>query len=205
MDASIITIVAALRDEAAFVPGCMVTGMGPQRMCEALEHIDASRRNGRVILIGFAGGLDPRLASGDLLRIGRVLHEGDPPIELDESGGATLLTADTLVASPRQKSELRQTTGADAVDMESYFAARLMQQRGIPLTIFRGITDPSDAALPMQSTQWVKPDGSHDTAAVVGYLLTHPHHLPRLLRLGRSSRRAAEALGRAVAELGGTL
>jgi len=182
-------LIAALRDEVKYVTGPVhVAGMGAARLCAVIDQ----HRPRSVQLIGFAGGLDPALKVGDVLRIGRVLHEGDKPITLN--GTATLLTADDLADSPATKRELRQRTGADAVDMETYFVARHCRERGIALDVLRAISDPADAALPRAALTWVKPDGSHNVAAAAGYVLTHPHRLPAMIRLGRASNAAARAL-----------
>jgi len=195
-------IVAALRDELAYVyppvnAATCVTGIGRDRIRAALEKLLDTHQLTRVMLIGFGGGLDPALNVADIVRVRHVLHEGSPPIELD-TGSATLLTVDELAGSVKIKRELRDRSGADVVDMETYHVAAMLGERGVGLSVIRAITDPADAALPSQSTAWVKSDGRGDIAAVMRYLATHPWQLPTLLRLQRVSKQSAQALAEAL-------
>lgn len=193
-EAAASVVLAALRDEARFVERDVhVTGMGAARVCETIDRLKPRA----VLLIGFAGGLNPTLRTGDTLHIGRVLHDGDEPITL--AGNATLLTVDELADTPQHKQALHERTRADAVDMETYFVARYCRDRGIRLDVLRAISDPADAVLPRASVNWVKPDGSHDVGAALRHLAMHPLQLPALIRLGGASKRAARALGERVA------
>lgn len=189
-----IAVVAAMRSEATrILTPVHVTGVGRERVCAAIERLIGESRPGRVVMIGFAGGLDPTLRIGDAVRVRRLLHEGSEPIELDD-GDAALLTVDTLIDSPSAKAELRRRTGADAVDMESYHVAAMLRGHGIPLTVIRAISDTADDAVAPEVARFVRPDGTADVGRTMRHLLTHPHHLPMLLRLARASDRAARAL-----------
>ena len=176
---------------------------------------------GQLILIGFAGGLDPTLTAGDVVAVQRVIDTSNDSIELIgdkdvlknqlESTGpgvgsgvgsstGNLLTTDHLVASPREKQLLYERYNAVAVDMESYHVARLAKRRGVAVKIWRAVSDPADMELPGESLAWTRPDGRTNLAAVGVYLARRPWRLMTLISLARHASRAATALAVAVVD-----
>ncbi len=107
---------------------------------------------------------------------------------------ATMLSVEQIVSSVEQKAELFQRHGAAMVDMESAALAALAARRGLPLTILRAVSDPADHALPAQTAEWVREDGTIDTKAAMMFLATHPWLAGRMMTLRRNAQAAAAAL-----------
>jgi hypothetical protein len=154
-----------------------------------------------VILLGVAGALEPSLEVGQVIRPGRVVTDDAPPIELDGANAdadTPLYTSPTLISSVAEKAKMLAEHGCPIVDMESYHAADLLRQRGVPLTVIRAVSDTADVALPPQTLQWVRDDGQPDAAAAAFYLATHPWAVSTLLGLRDALRLAAGNLAEAV-------
>jgi adenosylhomocysteine nucleosidase len=127
------------------------------------------RRPDSLLLIGYAGALDPSLEVGDLI-VGmraRLLHindavdpqseeialdgawnlsSGQDLVQVGASGGlsirlAELLTSPSLVGDPRYKKKLFEHLHASAVDMETAALARVAEAEGVPLACVRAISD----------------------------------------------------------------
>ncbi|MDP2673463.1 MAG: hypothetical protein Q8Q00_00980 [Dehalococcoidia bacterium] len=188
------------------------TGIGERvegAMRAVLERYEASS----VISAGVAGALDPDLRAGDLVLCEAVVFGPDPQapavlsdarlLEAAASAAARAglrarrgrsLTVDGIVGDPAAKADLRRSTGADVVEMESYRAGRIAGEKGLPFLAARVVLDEAAHPLP-ELPGIVAPDGSTRMWTVLPYLVRHPQRLPLLLRLARCQRRAMEALG----------
>ncbi len=154
----------------------------------------ATRRARLVVLAGFAGGLDPALAVGDV-----VVDGIDPikPVEGPWTAGR-IVTQAKLVTTPSAKSLLHKQIGALAVDMESDAARRAAMLAGVPLLIVRAITDTAAEAINPAALTWIGPTGQIRAGALSLGLLRRPWLILELIRLWRSSRLAGKRLADAV-------
>ena len=145
-----------------------VLGVGPDRAGAALAALLESRDSpdskvDGVLVLGVAGGMDPKLESGDLLLANRYsLQNGsalgagqairpDPEMlksaqqaALDLSmpvftGGS--LTVDHLVAEPEERVDLRAQYQVDSVNMEDYRVAEAAQKARVPFLAVRVVLD----------------------------------------------------------------
>ncbi len=164
-----------------------------------------------VVSFGLCGGLDPALRSGDVVVATRVVC-GGADVGADESVARQLaarLTAagervslgavagvEAPVLSPAAKAELRKATGALAVDMESWTAARFAADRQTPFAVLRVVGDPAERDLPPLVAKAVRPDGSVDLGAVVFGLIRSPAQAPGLIAAARDGAAAFAALRR---------
>jgi len=171
-----------------------VTGVGDWRAVRCLHHILEDQPVARIIHVGFAGGLDPALRAGDIRRIGSVRNPGGQTVTLDEQHDTQLLTQDHLLATVEEKRAALERTGAAMVDMETFTLAVAAQQRGIPLTALRAVSDPADTVLPRAALQWVDPQGRASILRTITWLVRHPGECIALWRLARRTRRAANGL-----------
>ena len=78
--------------------------------------------------------------------------------------------------------------------METAAVAAVCERRGCPFTAFRAISDnATDGSVDAAVAGMLHPDGTPDTGAALRYMVRKPWRIPRLLRLGRDSQRAAKA------------
>ena len=166
-----------------------------------------------VISAGVCGGLDPRLAPGDLVVPARVLApDGEtlavapaaPARPLAAAGTAatgTLVTTLTVVGSPAAKAALRSATGAEAVDMESAAILAAAQADGLEAVVVRAVSDGAAESVPAELSALLGPEGRLRGRRALLLALTRPQALPRALELRRGSRRALAAVARVLAAL----
>ncbi len=145
------------------------TGIGPscaERRFRAF--LDAHRPSG-VLIVGYAGALDPSLRVGDLVAARRALllrepddaapalehsrldgswelASPDPLLESAAAAGVRAIAADILtfphiIGEPAQKKILFERHGAGIVDMETAVIARAAAPLGIPVSCIRAISD----------------------------------------------------------------
>jgi len=166
-----------------------------------------------MLSFGIAGGLSSHLVAGDWLVATGVIS-GGRRIETDVewSGrlaerlpGAELgdiVTVADPVLHPIHKRRLHRETGASAVDMESFQAAVLADELGVPFVAVRVIADPADRELPPAAKLGLQPDGSVALGAVVRSLLRKPSQIPSLACVGTDAWIAFRALHKGRDKLG---
>ncbi len=175
-----------------------VVGMGARNaqagILEALADLDPAR----VITAGFAGGLNPAFQPGDVLF---EADEGFEPPTGWEAGGAQpgrFHCADRVAVTPGEKAALFESTGADAVEMESGVIRRICGERGIPSATVRVISDAADESLPLDFNRLMKADMSMDFLKLAGCLLRSPGKVAELIRFRKQIGAAAEKLAAAL-------
>jgi hopanoid-associated phosphorylase len=213
-------VVTGMRREAECLPGdgveILCSGADVGLLRAALGE-RAAKPYAAVVSFGLAGGLDPRLAPGDLIVASAVVSDG-AAAETHRSLQRLLLDglaragvsardgavagADAPVMSPCEKARLHHLTGAVIVDMESHLALDFAQKRGLPFAVLRAVCDPSERALPPLAAKAVKPDGGVDLALILRELAKNPAQLGGLIAAGRDSGRAFATLGRCGGLLG---
>ena len=127
------TVLAPLWIEAWAVRGERV-GMGAR---------EAPAGEGRLVIAGVCGALDPSLRPGDLVVASEVRGDGEPiacETDLAAELGARVgpIVSVERVAGPVEKRALAET-GALAVDLESYWLARSAGDR--PVAVVRAVVD----------------------------------------------------------------
>lgn len=182
---------AAFSREAAWKNGrwlLIANGPGPRLVEQALERkpeVDL------VLSIGFCGALDPAL------RIGDIVVSGEVPKGLGASfvqGG--VVSVDRVALTAREKSDLRATTGASVVEMESAAVARKAKEWDVPFGCVRVVSDVAGEDLPLDFNRYRDANGRFERARIALAALGRPFTvLPGLVRLDRDCRRAAERLG----------
>ncbi|WP_342163466.1 phosphorylase [Methylobacterium sp. SD21] len=164
-----------------------------------------------VVSFGIAGGLDPSLKPGDVVvGTGIVTADGRRRADLDAAAAmvgllaglpnrvisADLAGVDAAVLAVADKTTLRESTGAAAVDMESHVAATFAGRHGLPFAALRVICDPADRALPAFAANALTPDGEPDIRGVLSALVFGRARIGDLMRLGRDSNAAFAVLAR---------
>ena len=184
------------------------TGVGPAAAAQSLAALLAAQRPRMLISTGFAGGLDPRLATGDLLIAtnfsapaliakSRALLAGDP-----HAFFGALTSQPQVAASVAEKSALAAATGALAVDMETASIAAACARAGIPLLAVRAISDAALEPLPVPFAEWFDLAAQRPRPlALVRWLARHPAQILPFARFVRGLTPARRAFTRFVSAL----
>jgi adenosylhomocysteine nucleosidase len=158
-----------------------------------------------VVVVGIAGSIDPALEIGELV-VPEVVIDYDSgrefrPTHLTDApprGG--LVTSDLFLHEP-DVLEALIARDVVAVDMETAAVAAVCEERGVAWSVIRAISDrASDAQAEDQIMNLVQADGRANVMAVAKFLMTRPHRIPHLVRIGRGSQVAAETAARAARE-----
>jgi nucleoside phosphorylase len=192
------------------------TGVGRQRAETAarlvLEHFPVTT----LISLGFAGALTEELKVGDVilcsvLRCGNgwTHHQPQPekpyrsdinlisllspvPEDIGFYCGSSVTVA-KLVSGPAEKRALGQAFGADIVDMEGYWVARMASSRRVPFVAIRAVLDTVPDSLP-DFDRWLDSDDRWRWTRAIPYFLSHPKHLVELPHLYRKANQARKSL-----------
>ncbi|HEX7428023.1 MAG TPA: hypothetical protein VF328_14035 [Mycobacterium sp.] len=185
----------------------MVTGMGGAlaraATVQLLDAVDVEW----VIVVGVTGAIENETPIGTLVLPELVIDGADgsqhrpTPLPLGNAHG-TMWTTDELILDPAQHADLR-ARGVISLDMETAAVAEVCEERGVPWSVVRAISDrASDGSVDAEVFGLSHQDGTVNITAVARYLVRHPRAVPRLVRLARGSKlateRAADAAIRAV-------
>jgi adenosylhomocysteine nucleosidase len=171
----------------------LITGIGRDNagksVCGFLQHNSPQQ----VFTCGFAGGLDPQLKIGEVvfLTVDWMLDKA-----LVEAGArpASFYCAARVATTAAEKAELRRTTSADAVEMESEVIQGICRERNIPCATVRAISDAANEDMPLNFNQLSNPDQSLNYGKLAWAITKSPGRIPALMRLQRNCRFAAERL-----------
>ena len=174
----------------------LITGMGRRNAEQAVRHLLEQARPRLVISSGFAGALRPDLVSGT------VVYDADPDSELAPAliaAGAhpvRFICSGRVASSAMEKSALRKSTGADAIEMESEPIRTICRERHIPCVTVRAILDAAHEDLPLDFNQLMTNDQQLDWRKLFLALVKSPHKLAALLHLQNRSAATARGLSR---------
>ena len=143
-----------------------VGGVGTTAAARAARLLVAGHRPRVLVTAGFAGGLDPVLPRGTVVRPAVALADGEPdglPLAAFPPRGtggpppATIVTVAGVVATPDGKRALAARTGAHLVDMETHAVARVAAEAGLPCAAVRVISDGATESLPHEVEALARP------------------------------------------------
>jgi adenosylhomocysteine nucleosidase len=144
------------------------TGVGPRRAASSLEEALCVTTPSHILLIGYAGALDPELKLGNLVMVGKATAfslDGSGPdwerlrlegtfdlanyedlAQLAKHIGLVAhtghaLTSPYVLGSPAHKRILREQLQASIVDMETAALADVAARKAIPFSCVRSISD----------------------------------------------------------------
>lgn len=176
-----------------------VTGMG-RTHAERVgrETLDAHPAK-LVLTCGFAGGLKPEFASGTVLFSADAAPGLEPALRQAGAHAATFCCAPRVATTAREKRALRESTGADAVEMESEVIRALCRERGVPGATVRVILDPANQDLPLDFNALMTADQQMNYVRLARELMRSPAKVPALLKMRQTSAAAAVALAKVLA------
>ena len=197
----------------------VVSGIGRAAAKEATRAAIETLRPRLLISTGFAGALDPTLATGDLLVFDEIVASGgteDHPAamwvseaqlradllsSLHGSGrrakAATCVSVPRLVVTAAAKKGLREQLNAHAADMESYWVANEAARAGIRSMAVRAVLDEADQDLPSLVGRVTATNRPRWLAAGL-HLAVHPRETRTAFRLAGQAAIARKAISAAV-------
>jgi adenosylhomocysteine nucleosidase len=180
-----------------------LTGMGIENAFRVTD-ILLSEPYQFCITSGFAGSLKEGDSVGNVLVADAIQELGKSKtlacsrnlVEAARNDGASrvrmFLTTDHVVRTIAEKKEL--SPFADAVEMESFGVLSAAAGHQRPAVAIRVISDSMRSDMPAIVDTAVDERGRVKVGEVARYVARHPLQLPALVRLGRDSKTAAEAL-----------
>jgi adenosylhomocysteine nucleosidase len=166
------------------VAGCRVawcvTGVGGDAATRAARLMLDGHRPAALVAAGFAGGLDPAIARGSVVRPTAVVREpAAGRIGLATAGcgvaGPLLVSVDAPATTPDRKRQLAARTGAAVVDMETYAVAAVAAAAGLPCYGIRVVSDDAGQPLPPEVAALARPQtAARRFGAVLGALGRRP-------------------------------
>lgn len=183
----------------------LVTGMGAANAQQAVRRALDESLPGLVLTCGFAGGLNPALESGTVV----FLAEGNPGLAaaLESTGArpARFHCASRVAVTAAEKRALRETAGADAVEMESGAITEVCAERRVPCATVRVILDTAAEDLPLDFNALMTADMRLNPAKLaLAIIMKSPGKIGALRQLQRQSAaaagRLAESLQRVVGD-----
>ena len=175
-------------------------GVGPAAARQATERLLDAGSFDHVVVSGIAGGIGPDIEVGDLVTPAEVedLATGrrfTPTVLGPHQAAGTIATTHELILDESRLGALVER-GVIGLDMESSAVAEVCEARGLPCSVFRVVSDrPQDGLLEPGVMDMLQADGTINAGKAIKFLVTHPHRMAPLVRLGRdagaATRRAA--------------
>jgi nucleoside phosphorylase len=171
-------------------------GVGPAVAARTTERLLDQFAVDHVVVSGIAGGIAPTSTIGRVI-VPEVLLDVKSGRELRPSPlGGTIMagkvgTVDELIVDPTRLARLIDQ-GVVALEMESTGVGSVCEDRGVPWSVVRVISDrPDDGYTDPSVLGTLRPDGSADVWAALRLMASKPSRIPGLVRLGRDSSMAA--------------
>jgi adenosylhomocysteine nucleosidase len=175
----------------------IVTGMGTELATAGIERLLDAVDVDHVLVVGITGALEDETPIGTLVRpevvvLGASGREHRPTRIGDTEHEGRMWTTDTLTTDLDELAELR-AQGVVALDMETAAVAHACEQRGIPWSVFRAISDrASNGTVDAEVFAMSNQDGTPNEAAITAFLEKHPERIPMLAQMAEDSTLATE-------------
>jgi nucleoside phosphorylase len=172
----------------------ILVGVGKRNAERAIRTALAEERPGLVLTSGSAGGLRPDL------RLGTVVFDADPETGLEPvllAAGARpvrFYCSERVAATAAEKRALRESCGAEVVEMESEPIRSVCREQKIPSATVRVILDTAQEDLPLDFNELLTADQKISYWRAALALLKSPGKIGALLRLQKHSQSAANRL-----------
>ena len=177
----------------------ILVGMGKRNAERAIRAALAKDRPQLVLTCGFAGGLNPELATGSVVFAADPETGLEPALLAAGARPARFHCAEAVAATAKQKRALWEATGADAVEMESEVIRAVCGEQRIPSATVRVILDMADENLPLDFNQLMTADQKMRYGKLAVALAKSPGKVGALLRLQKQTRTAAGNLAKVLA------
>lgn len=172
----------------------LLTGVGRRNAERAVREALGQSRPKLVLSCGFAGGLNPVLGTGTVV----FETDAEPALVARLKGAgahpALFYCSSRVAVTADQKRALRDTTGADAVEMESQFIRTICAEQGVASATVRVILDTAEEDLPLDFNELMTPDQRLSPRKLALAIMRSPAKLGGLFRLQKQSEAAAQRL-----------
>jgi len=145
-----------------------------------------------IYSVGFAGALDPGLKAGEVVRPAQVIDVSDGS-RANLSEGKGVLVSFGSVASPAQKAQLRDSYGAQLVDMEAAAVWHAAEAHGVKFMAVKAISDEFDFTFP-EMEKFVDAQGRFQQGRFVRFVVVRPWLWGKVNRLAHGSNLAVRGL-----------
>jgi adenosylhomocysteine nucleosidase len=178
-----------------------MTGMGRRNALEGIRNAIALVQPKRVITAGFAGGLNPNL------KFGTILYDEDYNTgfasQLEQLGAfrAVFFCHRLVAITAVEKAALWQSTGADAVEMESSVIRTICREHKIPSATIRVISDDATQDLPLDFNALMTPEDRIHYPKLIWAVLSRPGRIGRVMAFQQQTTEASRHLGAVLAQL----
>jgi adenosylhomocysteine nucleosidase len=176
----------------------IVTGMGTKLARQGTERLLNAVRVDRVVVVGITGAVENETPIGTLVLPEVVVNsatgaEYRPEPLADGTPNGKMWTGDELLIDPDVLADL-QAKGVVSLDMETAVIAECCEQRGIPWSVFRVISDrASDGSIDEEVFRLSNQDGTPNRRAIIRYFAKHPGRIPTMARLAKGATQATKA------------
>ncbi len=180
-----------------------ITGVGITKARKGTRFIIEKFKPTLIISVGFGGGLSPSLKVGDIV-IGewvlslkrnekRNLFNDVQRLEDGFKKGG-ILTENRFIYDPKEKKKLFESSGALAVDMETWGVSEVAFQSGINVLSIRSISDEYTEKLPDMGSIF-NSSGVFDKKKALTYFVSNPSLILPFLRFRLfSSKKSSHSL-----------
>jgi nucleoside phosphorylase len=196
------TILGGVDVRAGSVAGrevvAIATGMGTDLATKATERLLEAVDVERVVVFGITGAVENDTAIGTLILPEVVVdaatgRQHRPEPLADGTPHGKMWTTNDINTDLDFIAGLR-AQGVVSLDMETAAIAQACEQRDIPWSVFRTISDrATDGSVDEEIFHLSNQDGTPNPIAVLRYFLLHPQRIPRMARLAKGALRATEA------------
>ena len=178
----------------------LITGMGKKNAEDSVRKALQQVWPAMVLSCGFAGGLNPKLLSETV-----VFEAADPEMEstlLSMGGlGVKFHCAERVAVTVAEKKALRESTGADAVEMESAVIGGICSEAGLPFVTVRVILDAADEDLPLDFNQLMNAKQEMSYLKLTGALMKSPGKIGELKKFQKRCQAAALKLAATLVQI----
>lgn len=186
-----------------------VSGVGFEKSRQATSAVILGHKPRWVLSAGFAGGLQPALAKGDMVMVNQIVEPSGKQLSIDLQIDAEqlrrrpglhvgrILSQDRLVPRTKEKAALGQQYDALSVDMESMVVAEVCRAEHIRFMGIRVISDPVDDELPPEMSVLVRQSTTvRKMGVAVGSLMRRPGVAKDFLRLREEGLQTSDRLAK---------
>ena len=175
----------------------IVTGMGTRLAEDAVEQLLERVDVAHVLVVGITGAGAGGATIGTLVLPEVVVHgpsgrEHRPTRIGDADHAGHMWTNDELITEFEDLVALHER-GVIALDMETAAIAHVCEQRGVPWSVFRAISDrSSDGLIDAEVFAMSNLDNTPNLEAITAYFEKHPEAVDKLAQMGADATLAAE-------------